>query len=504
MLNAACLQHNLTDIDISLENTCSKHEGSSLEFFCEEHDCLCCKSCIDEKHLSCQNLVSLEAVAKEMNKSDIFQDLSNDLFCLNSTLAKAITTQDDNIIGLNDSEISIFNNVKSHKAVILKRLDELEGKIRLDTCSLTEEQKDKSEYSKGLLLQIKIPIQSISRQLNQVLKCSSQKELFVLNYKSKSEMVACKIKLQELLSTLKTRKIIYKPPTDIQNKVRSLGSIKLDSSTCLIPEGHVPLLDPETPLQFILDLKIEIKRPGNVCITGMAITSDNRLLLCNYCSTSLLVYDDNGTYLQDCILSGSPCDIAVIPGEDKAVVTLPDEKSIQFIDITTMTAGSIRTLSVSYLGVAVVNEKICVWGIQGLYMSILDIEGELINTVTVPYVSLYFLNTGPRDSVYYTDFYDDTVCCITLDGEQQFKYTSNDLKGPQSVITDKKGNVYVACMNSNNIQRLTPNGEFMDVILNEENDIEYPAHMVFSYDYRKLFVINQFTDNTCLLVFSCK
>ncbi|CAC5362329.1 unnamed protein product [Mytilus coruscus] len=217
--------------------------------------------------------------------------------------------------------------------------------------------------------------------------------------------------------------------------------------------------------------------------------------------------NDSGDFLQHCHLSGNPRDIAVIPGEDKAVVTFLDQKSIQFIDIKTMKVGSTHFVPFRCRGVTIVKDKICVGGYytmrrKNLY--ILDKQGENEFTVNVPNAGdIAHLHPGPDDSVYYTDIKCNAVGNVTLEREQQFRKTSEDLKRPMAVTTDKKCNLCVAWEDSNTIQRITPNREYIDIILNTENDICNPTDILFSKDYRKLFVLNCVEDNTYVLVFSC-
>lgn len=234
----------------------------------------------------------------------------------------------------------------------------------------------------------------------------------------------------------------------------------------------------------------------------MCITDDNRLLLCTFNGTNLLVYSDSGDYLQDCQLSSAVWDIAVIPGEDKAVATLPVQHSIQIIDIKTVSAGSIYPVPFACWGITIINGTICVGGHKTVY--ILDKQGKQLKKVRVPNDGhITNLHSGPMESIYYTDRTCDAVCHFTLEGEERFRYTSVDLKGPNEVTTDKSGRLYVTCEKSNNIQRILPNGEFQDIILNTKNDIYCPTDIHFSKDYRKLYVLNQVEDNIYVLVFSC-
>jgi sugar lactone lactonase YvrE len=82
--------------------------------------------------------------------------------------------------------------------------------------------------------------------------------------------------------------------------------------------------------------------------------------------------------------------------------------------------------------------------------------------------------------------------CIKPDGEEVFTYSSADLRGTQGVTTDNHDNVYIVGYFSNNIHRLRPDGTFIDIILKEEDNIEYPVTCCFNGNYRKLYIVNHY------------
>ncbi|CAC5362326.1 unnamed protein product [Mytilus coruscus] len=387
-LNAAFLQHSLTDTGtLSFENSCAKHERNTLDFYCVEHDCLCCSSCIPEEHTSCQKLVPLKDAAKDILQSSMFQDVSNALSNITVLLDKAITSQDDNIECLDNDEVAIIDQVASNKAVIINRLDELETKLKQDTYALKKEQKTEFESAKNYLLQIMKPMKNISDKINEVFKNGSHEQMFVLINKCKLEILYYENQLHEFMPTLETRRLTFKPPDHIQNAVKSLGSTNLRSlqyNTQYNADYKRPKMEPvqipfsvsQMPSKFTLDRKIEIKHSRDIWISNMGITYDNRLLLCNFYSKDLLVYSDHGDYLQDCKLSGESWDIAVIPDDDKAVVTQPLQQSIQFINIKTMTAGSIHYVPGDCYSICIVNDTICVGGHKG-YLYIVNKQGDI-------------------------------------------------------------------------------------------------------------------------------
>ena len=57
----------------------------------------------------------------------------------------------------------------------------------------------------------------------------------------------------------------------------------------------------------------------------MAVTSDNKLLLCNSSDKKVYIYKDYKTYEDEISLTSLPWCITVVPCTDKAVVTLPVE-----------------------------------------------------------------------------------------------------------------------------------------------------------------------------------
>lgn len=48
-----------------LSNTCETHEGESIEFFCKDHEKLCCKTCVTSMHNSCDERLPLTAAAQD-------------------------------------------------------------------------------------------------------------------------------------------------------------------------------------------------------------------------------------------------------------------------------------------------------------------------------------------------------------------------------------------------------------------------------------------------------
>jgi sugar lactone lactonase YvrE len=110
-------------------------------------------------------------------------------------------------------------------------------------------------------------------------------------------------------------------------------------------------------------------------------------------------------------------------------------------------------------------------------------NGQHISTVSSIGSVLYIHHRD--NSIYYTDYH--KVYCIKKDGSNVFTFISPDLIGPYGIDTDRQGNVYVVGWGSNNILRLSPDGQNSDIITKEDG-ISNPLTLCFSGDFKKLFV----------------
>ena len=95
----------------------------------------------------------------------------------------------------------------------------------------------------------------------------------------------------------------------------------------------------QTLTEFIKEDEIKLKSGQRYDLSDMAVTSENKLLLCNRASShnKVYIYKDYKTYEDEISLTSPPYCITVVPCTNKAVVTLPYERSIQFINTTNNT-----------------------------------------------------------------------------------------------------------------------------------------------------------------------
>jgi hypothetical protein len=250
----------------------------------------------------------------------------------------------------------------------------------------------------------------------------------------------------------------------------------------------------QTLTEFIKEDEINLTRG----VTDMAVTSDNKLLLCNYdySHKKVYIYKDYKTYEDEISLTSGPGCITVVPCTDKAVVTLPDEGSIQFINTTNNTKDNKINIGVMWCrGVTAGKDKIYIGGRDKVI--ILNIDGSLVRKIatTNSGINYYLLYNERNDQLLLRQ--DGRLCCINLDGHVIYRY---DISGGEGgLAVDQQGHVYIS--GADDIHRLSPDGTFRDIVLSKHDGVDGPEGITFNNDFTKLFIINR---GKTVLVYSCK
>ena len=331
---------------------------------------------------------------------------------------------------------------------------------------------------------------------------SSNNQLFVVLRKQITNIQKTDTKIQKMTSTIKDIDMEFEENKNF--KTEAIGSISEITRPCRIQYNSMKIQQTQvqqdktkTLTEFRKDGQVKLKRGKEYYLIHMAVTSDNKLLICNYSSAypNVYIYKDYRTYEDEISFSSPPCGITVVPCTDKAVVTLPSENSIQFINTTNNTKDTKVKIGDNYYGVTAVKDNIYLGGNNKVI--ILDINESRVREVQT--------DGGFIGDLFYNERNDQMLLrqggrlwCISLDGEVIYRY---DISSDVGLAVDRQGYIYISGYQSNNIQRLSPDGTFRDIVLSERDGIDQPCGITFNNDLTKLFVISR---RESVLVYSCK
>jgi DNA-binding beta-propeller fold protein YncE len=294
---------------------------------------------------------------------------------------------------------------------------------------------------------------------------------------------------------------------EIKNvNIETIGSLSQITRPCPIKyksmkvqHQQVQLDRSQTLTEFIKEGEVNLKHGKQYTLIDMAVTSDNKLLLCNRQSShkKVYIYKDYKTYEDEISFTSLPYCITVVPCTDKAVVTLPHEGSIQFINTTNNTKDNKIKIGEECWGVTAVKDKIYIGGTYKVL--ILNTDGSCVRKITTDDDINYNLLYNERNDQLLLRQDGGRLCCMNLDGHVIYRY---DISGNLGLAVDQQGHVYISGYDSDDIHRLSPDGTFRDIVLSEHDGVDGPGGITFNNDFTKLFIINR--ESKTVLVYSCK
>ena len=486
-------------IPSSSKINCEIHTDVQIDYFCSQHDVLCCRACLSDSHRSCESVLPLDSASKDVKNSSLLSDTLEEQEYMTETLQKIEENRNENQKLLKQKKSLIIKQISEAKSKVLKYLDEIEERLITEVESVQKKNEEKINKEKHNICQLTSILKDNKQELEFLKDHGSNNQLFLTLRKQITIIQKTDKKIHDMSSAINEIDMEFK---EIKNvNIETIGSLSQITRPCPIKyksmkaqHQQVKLDRRQTLTEFIKEDEINITRV-HYSLTDMAVTSDNKLLLCNYSDKKVDIYKDYKTYEDKISLTSEPWCITVVPCTDKAVVTLLDEESIQFINTTNNTKDNKINIGEVCDGVTAVKDKIYIGGEDKVI--ILNIDGSLVRKIAT--------HGGVNYNLLYNERNDQLLlrqrgrlCCINLDGHVIYRY---DISGWRGLAVDQQGHVYISGGDSHDIHRLSPDGTFRDIVLSKHDGVDIPCGITFNNDFTKLFIINR---GQSVLVYSCK
>ncbi|XP_063419183.1 uncharacterized protein LOC134702003 [Mytilus trossulus] len=489
-----------SNILMSAKKHCNVHSEMILDYYCTDHEIVCCRACISNEHRVCQNVLPLELASKDVRKSALFNDVMEDITHLITTLNALDNNRQSNLQSIEKSKSAISKQIRAEKSKLLKQFDELESELTISFTSLQQRHESEIKKQKEEISQVLVNIKQNKREMDFWTDDGSKIQLFIFLLQQVTNIHIAEERIQQIVSNSQEIDITF--DKKIVATIESLGSLLEYVQPCQIQykpkkyqQAQIKVEPMKRIAEFEKDTEVKLKTGVTYYLRGVAITNDNKLLLTN--DRKLFVYKDCKDYKTEIAFSSPPFCVAVIPCTDRAVVTLPNDVSIQFINTKTMKKGNTVNVGFTCHGITAGRDRIFVGSKDGA-INFLDTNGNILKVIQYGYGYINFIA--------YNGIYDQLILgcpnrllCLKTDGTVVYK---KNVSGIAGVTFDRQGNIYFGGFRTNNIQRITSNRRNCDEILNEDNDINRPSGICFNNDFTKLFVINN--DGKSVCVYKCK
>ncbi|XP_052104513.1 uncharacterized protein LOC127737703 [Mytilus californianus] len=495
--------------DISDLQNCHIHQHAIIDRFCNNHSALCCQCCMSETHFDCKSVESIDTVAKNIKTSLKLENTTLHVNSLIQLLTEIRNDKRSNIGNFQHSEMEVKKKIEAVKISMIIRIKEMAE-------SLTSELQN---VKKTKILELEKQAKETEQQINKLeLKKKmidlfnqkgSETHTFLLLQRLKSELATEENLIRKNIEECSNTYLSFNDGDDIMSLPKALGKIDIISEPAVVKYKPSPKIkrrqdktDSASPVSHIKSFKLcsefDIDFEKGF-VSGICINEDDVILLCLRGTDKLLMYDLEGKPNGELVVSGNPFDVSCVPETDKAVVALPDSSTLQMVDIDMKDPENIIQMPESCWSVTTVENKLIIaGGFKSLY--VIDIGGEKLEEITKPEYGRTYSLTFAADKFFYcsdVDFKNEKVYCITEEGKFVFCYSNANLKTPTELAVDLTGNVYITDLDSHNVHRCSPSGDFLDVPL-KGSDVTEPRSICFNRGSNHLALSNNSGKSICV------
>ena len=486
---------------------CEQHKDCDVEYFCVDHDEICCRDCLAKTHKSCVNTMSLGSASKGAKQSQLFSDCQEQLTSISQTYKGILKYKEENVNGIKDDEQRIKENMKKLKEKLIQRINQVEKELtnKLDILVQENTKFQQDEISK--VLEVTEEVELYLKEILFIVEHGSEKQAFLLSRKIDKYLHQADNELQTTTSQLNRITFSFDESNDLLSSIKTFGDVTINKiidhsiTHKTIKDQQAQFVSDKTTTMSTFKLQNRIEGTGRI-ITGMVVTDDDHLLLCDYSSNDsklVAVYNPSGKYMKTINVSYPPWDIAIIPRTHRAVVTF-DNKKIQFINLQTFTQDDkLITIwnSSSICGIAATSDNILIGDQEIIHC--LDTEGTYLRAISARSDTCY-LSIGHTNQIYYSTW--SSINGVNWDGTEVFSCKiPTEERGHRKIAIDRNGNVYVAGESTNTIHRLYSDGTVDCVVLNEGDGVKHPLSICFNKSCDKLYMANR--SPSVVHVYSC-
>ena len=266
---------------------CEQHTDCEVEYFCVDHDELCCRDCLAKTHKSCVNTMSVDSASKGAKQSQLFSDCQEHLTSINQTYKSILKYREENVNGIKDDKEKIKENMKKLKEKLIQRIKQVEKELtnKLDILVQENTKFQQDEISK--VLEVTEEVELYLKEMLFIVEHGSDKQAFLLCRIIDKYLHQTDNDLQTTTSQLKRVTLSFDESNDLLPSIKAFGDVTVNNiidhtityKTLKDPQSQFVSDKTTTMSTFKLQNRIEVT--GRF-ITGMVVTDDDHLLLCDY------------------------------------------------------------------------------------------------------------------------------------------------------------------------------------------------------------------------------
>ena len=190
---APCRHHVLLDSDSMPRDpashvhteTCEKHKGKVLEYFCNNHDVVGCSVCMTLDHTGCDGKTYIPDIASAIPDSDEYKGVQRSIENLTKLAEEEICVLTDSLKNTDKFHDAIVADVLCFRKRLDDAIDTLENVVRDEAQILKERNKTKLNENIKTCEELKSDIDCLNTEMNMSIKYRQFLKLFLAMKKAK-------------------------------------------------------------------------------------------------------------------------------------------------------------------------------------------------------------------------------------------------------------------------------------------------------------------------------
>ena len=460
--------------------SCMKHEVS---IYCKEHCSLVCVNCRTLHHRRCKTSdIDEEILSFNVDNTKTTIDNFN---ALNKNISTLQESREHDLRTLSLGAENCRDRVKQFREELIAQLDSMEAKSLSDISILETQEQEPIVQQVNICKSAMYRLDDDNRNLQLAIERADTRSIFM-----------CNIQLSHAVTSLTTiteeiTKEVYQPHISFECNPaisfegnQSLGMVKCNTS-------RIPQQKGFDEMSVTAGNKINVKLQSDAkdaFISGSTFLSSGELILCDRSNNKLKLLDKSLQMKESIDVPGRPSDIAPV-NQQQVIVTFPDEKYLQFIQVTpSLALGHKVDLGMECRGVAVSRESIYISSVDSgqCKIGIYDLNGKQKLTI-----GPYSCNDGKLmfKKPDYIDVLNDekifvsdrdiksktsTVHCLESNGNVLYSISNPSFKRCRGLSVDGNENLLLCDWISHKVFLITRDGKEVREFLTEKDGLYQP------------------------------
>jgi len=489
---------------------CTKHPEKYVDFLCKSHDSVVCGVCAvldHQKTCSLEYIPELKSI-ETYRRSTEYGDLVKRLEALEKDVKVCIADLRENEGSIEENIQDAMDEVQTFRTDVNTYLD---SRVEMLLTIATHMRQDDQSLRTNLVSGLESLHDDIEKAQTKVTSLQNDSSnLFVASKQVLPHIIEFEKDLNKYVAQNTTPNYIFKREEELQRIISSngtFGSIERSFKARHLPLSVSQVITPTLDFRKVGVTKspdINMKTTGDKLrpwITGLAFLPPNTLIAIDRNNSALKTVDTTtNTVISQLTFSGTPWDIALLPG-DQVAVTLPDEKRLQIISTKDgfSCLGSIN-VNGNCFGICSTNQNIVVSFYKPGKIQVMDLSGNVMHTLSTDdkgallFTQPLKLTVSKGESgqvIYVSDYTTSRITKISMTGKLLSTYGHKNWNILHGLICVGQGQLLVSNCYGHTVDVVSEDGKHIGKLLDRTHGIHYPCALCYCASQRTLYVSSQ-------------